>query len=103
MGRSLDFDEDGSHVIAADAGHGVWSYQSFQQIFYYFLGVFLLEVLFYNIYDSLVILHIILPNTIAAQQDELVTLLSLKIFHVRLACYHLLIIGQRLALVIEIP
>lgn len=62
---SLEDDQDGSHVVAADAGHGVRCYQSFHQVLNYFLGFFLLQVLFYDIYYSLVILHIILPNTIA--------------------------------------
>ena len=77
--------------------------QLLEQIFHCLFDAFLLEVLFYDIYYALVILHIILPNTITPQQYELITTSSLLLFYVRLARYHLLRIPQsRHSLVIKV-
>ena len=62
---SFEDDDDGSHVVAADAGHGVGSHQSLQQVLHNLLGVLLLQLLFYNIYNALVILNVILPDPVA--------------------------------------
>lgn len=64
---SFEDDQDGCHVVAANTRHGVGSYESFQEILDNLLDFILLKFLFYDIYDPLVVLHIILPNTIASQ------------------------------------
>jgi hypothetical protein len=64
-GVSFEDDQDSRHVVTSDTRHGVGGYESFEQFFYNFLNVLLFELLFYDIYDALVVLHIILPNTIA--------------------------------------
>ena len=60
-------DKDGGHVIAADAAHGIGSYQSFEEVLHYFFDfLFLDEFLFYDIYDSLVVFNIVLPYPVAS-------------------------------------
>lgn len=64
---SFEDDQDGCHVVAANTRHGIGSYEPFQEILHHFLNLILLKLLFYDIYDPLVVLHIILPNTIASE------------------------------------
>ena len=103
IGCSLEDNQDSRHVITANPRHSINRYQSLQQILHHFLVILLFKFLFYNIYDALIIVHIVLPNTITPRQHKLIPLLPLKLPHVRLTRYHLLVIRQRLPLVIKIP
>ena len=104
MRSIFEDNQSGGHIIAADSWHSVSSNEKLEQIFYDLFGrAFGLQSLFYDIYDSLAILHIILPNAVAAQQNELIRLFTLKLFHVRLASYHLLVVAQALvSFVVEV-
>lgn len=63
----------------------------------------LLEVLSYNIYEALIIFYIVLPYAVAPHQHELIPFLPLKLLYVWFTCYHLLVVGQRASLVVEVP
>ena len=63
---SFEGNQDGSHVVASDAWHGVSGNQPLEEVLNNLLGVLLFDLLFYDIYDSLVVVNVVLPNTITS-------------------------------------
>ena len=63
---------------------------------------FSLEFLSHVIYDGLVVVYVVLPYAVAPHQYELIAFLPFYFLYVRLARYHLLVVRQRLAFVVEV-
>ena len=67
MRRSFEDNQDGGHVVAADSGHGIGGDKPLEKVMDNLPGLFLFDFLFYDIYDALVVVNVVLPNPIAAQ------------------------------------
>jgi hypothetical protein len=92
---SFEGDNDGGHVITANAISRVLGQQSIQQFLHRYLLVgFILEEFPDDIEESLAILYISLPHPIAAHHNELVSVLSFDFPDVWLAGDHLLGVWQ---------
>ena len=87
--------KNGTHVVAANSLAGVSGYQTLHQILKNLDLVSFPPAVLANLLDhSLVVVHIPFPNSIAAAQNELIFSAPLKLFYVRFARYHLLVVGQ---------
>lgn len=92
---SLDFDENGSHVIAANSRHGVLGYELIQKFPHdLFIRLRVLQMAFNNIYQSLAIIYVSLPYSVTTYYYKLVCLMPLKRTNVRFARNHLLVVSQ---------
>ena len=93
--RSEELDQDSGHVVAPDAFLGVFSEQKIKEILHELL-VFLvgLEIGLDNIYESLAVIYVSLPNSVAPHENELVAILSIKFPNIGFTGYHLLVIRQ---------
>ena len=85
--------QNGGHVVAAKAGHGVLG-EEFAEKFLHDgpIAFSLTNFLLNNIYESLAIVNVFLPNTVASYNNELVFVdVALYFLNVRLCCDHLLV------------
>ena len=96
MHVSVEPDEYGGHVVAAQPLRGIPGQQLREQFLQYILvGAILCDVLPDYIYEALTILYIFFPNAITTHDYELVLpLRPLELPHVRPACDHLLVVLQ---------
>jgi hypothetical protein len=92
--------EDGGHVVAADARVGVGGQQEVQHVLGHLLCLLLLEVLLHHVDQSLAVLHVLLPDAVASHQDELVLASDFELLYVWVTGDHLLVEGQRLVLLV---
>lgn len=91
VGSDIEPDKDGGHVVAADAHGGVFGEEFVQKLFHDgSVVLFVSDLLTYDIYQTLAVVHIPLPNSVASHYYELVTRCPLHHLDVRLACDHLL-------------
>ncbi len=91
----LDQNEDDCHVVAPDPTVRVGRQQTIQQVLHNLLRLLpSLDVSPYDFYQSLAILHVLLPNAVAAHHDELVLRGDWELFDIGVAGDHLLVIGK---------
>ena len=91
---SKELDQDGRHVVASDTFLGVLSEQKIKEIFHESLVVLVgLEVGLDDVDQSLAVVYISLPNSIAPHENELISSLSINFPNIGLTGYHLLVVG----------
>ena len=95
-------DQDGGHVVAAEARHRVLRQQFLQEFLHHAPIVLpLTDFLLDDVYEALAILHVFLPDAVATDYQELVfARIALHLLDVGLGCDHLLVPEERLVLLV---
>lgn len=97
----MDDDQNGGHVVTPDARVSISSQNLVQHVFHHLLDVFgLPQLASHDVYQSLTVVDVLLPNAVTAYQDELVLVGHLELFYVGVTCDHLFVIGQTLVLLV---